>query len=114
MTVGNVAVPTAEKAWVRPGSSSASGPDSPIAVRCMRGNPLVITASRSGCSNGNGTNGTGRANGANHVGAGGTPNAANKGSAKSSGATPGATPGSANACAKCRTDYSSCMKHCFE
>jgi len=68
----------------------------------------------SGCANGHGTNGARRGNGSNHVGAGGA-NATNKGNGgKSSGATRGAPPSGANGCTKCGTDYSSCMKRCFE
>jgi hypothetical protein len=69
----------------------------------------------SGCTNGHGTSGAGRGNGSNHVAAGGSGNAASKGSGgKSSGATPGTPPSGTNGCTRCRTDYSSCMKSCFE
>jgi hypothetical protein len=63
-----------------------------------------------GCSNGNGhpPNGTGPANGTHHVAAGGKPNEASKSGASAKGST------AANVCQKCRSDYSTCMKRCFE
>jgi hypothetical protein len=68
----------------------------------------------SGCSNGHGTSGAQRGNGANHVGTAGA-SAASKGhGGKGSGAAPGSPPSGPNGCAKCGTDYSTCMKRCFE
>jgi hypothetical protein len=96
------------------GALAKTHEDGPPAESCADACRSTWQTCSSGCTNGHGTSRTGRGNGSNHVGSGGSANAAEKSSAKSSGATPGTPPSSSNGCAKCRTDYSSCMKQCFE
>jgi hypothetical protein len=87
--------------------TSSEGPPAESCADDCRGD---WQACSTGCSNGNGhpPNGMGPANGTNNVGAGGKPN----GASKSGGAAKGST--AANVCQKCKSDYSACMRRCFE
>src|SRR5688572_28807652 len=94
------------------GALAKTSADGPPAESCAEDCRSTWQTCSSGCANGHG--GNGRGNGSNHVAAGGA-SAVNKGvGGKGSGATPGASPSGTNGCGKCRTDYSSCMKSCFE
>jgi hypothetical protein len=88
--------------------TSSEGPPAESCADDCRGRWQTCSA---GCSHGNGSppNVAGPGNGNNHVAAGGKGNGASKGT---DAANKGPTP--ANVCQKCRSDYSTCMRRCFE
>ena len=91
------------------GALAKAGSEGPPAEGCADGCREAWQKCSVGCSNGSGPppNGAGAANGTPHVAAGGKPNGAGKaGGSKASTA--------ANVCNKCGSDYSSCMRRCFE
>jgi hypothetical protein len=96
------------------GALAKTSEEGPPAESCADECRSTWQTCSTGCSNGHGTNGAASGNGKNHVGTGGSANASKASGGKGSGATPGAPPSGTNGCAKCRTDYSSCMKRCFE
>lgn len=90
------------------GALAKTSSDAPPAEGCADECRSTWQSCSTGCANGNGhPNGAGAANGTPHVGAGGKPNGAGKENGSKS-ATAAAV------CNKCRSDYSSCMRRCFE
>lgn len=87
--------------------TSGEGPPAESCADDCRGSWQTCSA---GCSNGNGSppSGAGPGHGSNHVAAGGKGNGASKGADAAKGSTP------ASVCQKCRSDYSGCMRRCFE
>jgi hypothetical protein len=96
------------------GALAKTNADGPPAESCADECRSTWQTCSAGCSNGNG-HGAGATNGTNHVGpaapsssaAAGKPNGAAKGTG-SKGSTAAAV------CQKCRSDYSGCMRRCFE
>ena len=87
--------------------TSGEGPPAESCADECRGSWQTCSA---GCSNGNGSPppGAGPGHGSNHVAAGGKGSGASKGADPAKGSTP------ASVCQKCRSDYSTCMRRCFE
>jgi hypothetical protein len=101
------------------GALAKTSADRPPAESCADLCRSTWQTCSGGCSNGHGPhpNGAGAANGTPHVGAGGAGSPPNGGKSSGTGAAKSAdskAATAANVCQKCRSDYSSCMRRCFE